>query len=115
MSATLTDVALYLRRLGHDQPPAPTLATLRALQARHTAAFPFETLSTLLQLPVPLDLPSIERLEAALVGYPGAIVLVSHDEAFARACTRSCWRIDGRGIEVGSMGELEPERGSPGR
>src|SRR5690606_23617306 len=33
-----------------------------------------------------LDLPSIERLEAALVGYPGAIVLVSHDEAFARAC-----------------------------
>ena len=61
MSATLTDVALYLRRLGHDQPPAPTLATLRALQARHTAAFPFETLSTLLRLPVPLDPPSIER------------------------------------------------------
>ena len=61
MSATLTDVALYLRRLGHDQPPAPTLSTLRALQARHTAAFPFETLSTLLRLPVPLDLPSIER------------------------------------------------------
>ena len=61
MSATLTDVALYLRRLGHDQPPAPTLSTLRALQARHTAAFPFETLSTLLRLPVPVDLPSIER------------------------------------------------------
>ena len=61
MSATLADVAPYLRRLGHDQPPAPTLSTLRALQARHTAAFPFETLSTLLRLPVPLDLPSIER------------------------------------------------------
>ena len=61
MSATLADVAPYLRRLGHDQPPAHTLSTLRALQARHTAAFPFETLSTLLRLPVPLDLPSIER------------------------------------------------------
>ena len=32
MSATLADVALYLRRLGHDQPPAPTLSTLRAPQ-----------------------------------------------------------------------------------
>ena len=28
MSAMLTDVAPYLRRLGHDQPPAPTLATI---------------------------------------------------------------------------------------
>ena len=61
MSATLADVAPYLRRLGHDQPPAPTPSTPRALQARHLAAFPLEPLSTLLRLPVPLDLPSIER------------------------------------------------------
>ena len=32
MPAKLTDPALYLRRLGYDQPPAPTLATLRALE-----------------------------------------------------------------------------------
>lgn len=34
-----------------------------------------------------LDLPSIERLETALSQYPGAIVLVTHDDAFARAAT----------------------------
>lgn len=30
-----------------------------------------------------LDLPSIERLQRALVSYPGALVVVSHDEEFA--------------------------------
>jgi ATPase subunit of ABC transporter with duplicated ATPase domains len=35
-----------------------------------------------------LDLPTIERLESALEGYPGAIVLVTHDDAFAAAVVR---------------------------
>ena len=61
MPAHLTDTALYLQRLGHDRRPPPTLATLRDLQQRHTSAFPFETLSTLLREPVAVDLPSIER------------------------------------------------------
>lgn len=34
-----------------------------------------------------LDLPSVERLEAALTAYPGAVVLVSHDDTFAERCT----------------------------
>ena len=34
-----------------------------------------------------LDLPSLERLEAALEDYPGAIVLVTHDDVFAARCT----------------------------
>ncbi|HYV45399.1 MAG TPA: ATP-binding cassette domain-containing protein [Myxococcaceae bacterium] len=38
-----------------------------------------------------LDLPSIERLQAALEAYPGALVLVTHDAALARACTRDRW------------------------
>jgi ATPase subunit of ABC transporter with duplicated ATPase domains len=42
-----------------------------------------------------LDLPSIERLEEALRAYPGAVVLVSHDDAFAQACTNATWRICG--------------------
>jgi ATPase subunit of ABC transporter with duplicated ATPase domains len=40
-----------------------------------------------------LDLPSIERLEDALARFPGALVLVTHDDALARASTRTTWRI----------------------
>ncbi|MFS2096298.1 arylamine N-acetyltransferase [Pseudomonas sp. Pseusp11] len=57
----LTNLALYLQRLGFDAPPVPTLETLRQLQLRHTGAFPFENLTTLLGQPVLIDLPSIEQ------------------------------------------------------
>ncbi|WP_141332671.1 ATP-binding cassette domain-containing protein [Myxococcus sp. AB025B] len=49
-----------------------------------------------------LDLPSIERLEAALREYPGALLLVSHDSTFARACTSECWRVEHGQVEVTS-------------
>ena len=42
-----------------------------------------------------LDLPSIERLQAALAAYPGALLLVTHDEARAQACTTSSWELAG--------------------
>ncbi len=42
-----------------------------------------------------LDLPSVERLERALDRYPGALVVASHDESFARACRCETWRIEG--------------------
>jgi N-hydroxyarylamine O-acetyltransferase len=57
----LTNLALYLQRLGFDAPPAPTLDNLRHLQLRHTGAFPFENLTTLSGEPVLIDLPSIEQ------------------------------------------------------
>ncbi|RMM51366.1 hypothetical protein ALQ77_01059 [Pseudomonas corrugata] len=57
----LSDSRRYLQRLGFDTPPAPTLDTLRQLQNRHTAEFSFETLSTLLRQPVPIDFESVER------------------------------------------------------
>lgn len=47
-----------------------------------------------------LDLPTVERLERALVAYPGALVLVSHDDRFARALTSRSVRIAG-GIAAG--------------
>ena len=57
----LTNLKLYLQRLGFDAPPAPTLETLRQLQLRHTGAFPFENLATITGAPVLIDLPSIEQ------------------------------------------------------
>ncbi len=42
-----------------------------------------------------LDLPSIERLEEALKAYPGALLLVSHDEAFRVSCTSTRWHLEG--------------------
>ncbi|MGY2374420.1 arylamine N-acetyltransferase family protein [Pseudomonas sp. SDO524_S393] len=57
----LTHSRLYLQRLGYDAPPPPTLQTLRELQLRHVCTFAFENLSSLLHLPVPLDLASVEQ------------------------------------------------------
>lgn len=67
----LSNLALYLQRLGFDAPPEPTLETLRELQFRHTGAFTFENLNTLLGEPVRIDLPSIEQkvLHAGRGGY----------------------------------------------
>jgi ATPase subunit of ABC transporter with duplicated ATPase domains len=42
-----------------------------------------------------LDLPSIERLEAALIEYPGALIVVTHDEAFGGRLGLEPWVIEG--------------------
>ncbi len=44
-----------------------------------------------------LDLPTVERLAAALAAYPGALLLVTHDDALAETCTTTRWElVDGR-------------------
>ena len=44
-----------------------------------------------------LDLPSIERLEEAMAGWPGALLLVTHDRRLADAVATSRWVVaDGR-------------------
>jgi ATPase subunit of ABC transporter with duplicated ATPase domains len=50
-----------------------------------------------------LDLPTVERLEEALAAYPGAVLLVTHDDRFAARCTSSAWR-----IASGPAGEPRP-------
>ncbi len=40
-----------------------------------------------------LDLPSIERLERALERWPGALLLVTHDEGLAARCTAETWTV----------------------
>ena len=49
-----------------------------------------------------LDLPSIERLEQALAAYPGALVVVSHDDRFARRLASVTWELRGGRIRAGS-------------
>lgn len=53
-----------------------------------------------------LDLPSIERLEAALAVYPGALLLVTHDEALAARLATAQWRIAEQRVEVGGPSGL---------
>jgi len=47
-----------------------------------------------------LDLPTVERLTAALRAYPGALLLVTHDDALADTCTTARWEIDARRLVV---------------
>jgi len=47
-----------------------------------------------------LDLPTVERLTAALRAYPGALLLVTHDDALAEGCTTGTWEIDAGTIRV---------------
>ena len=48
-----------------------------------------------------LDLPSIERLEAALAAFPGAIVVVTHDDEFARRTTQTRWDMRDGALVIG--------------
>jgi ATPase subunit of ABC transporter with duplicated ATPase domains len=52
------------------------------------------------------DLPSIERLERLLVGFPGCVVLVTHDGALADRVANRCL-----GIEAGELVERSEARG----
>lgn len=56
----MLDLDTYLKRLGYSSVPPPTLETLRELQVRHTAEFPFETLSTMLRAPVHVDPSAVQ-------------------------------------------------------
>ena len=49
-----------------------------------------------------LDLPSIERVEAALEAYPGALLLVTHDETFGIRTTDSTWTLGSGRLSVSS-------------
>jgi ATPase subunit of ABC transporter with duplicated ATPase domains len=55
-----------------------------------------------------LDLPSVERIEAALADYPGALVIVTHDDAFARRCANTVWELRAGRILLSSGGESAP-------
>jgi ATPase subunit of ABC transporter with duplicated ATPase domains len=47
-----------------------------------------------------LDMRAIERLEEALIEYPGAMAIVTHDDALATGCTSIEWRLRNRRVEA---------------
>ena len=47
-----------------------------------------------------LDLPSVERIEAALEAYPGALLVVSHDERFASRICSERWTLEDATLRV---------------
>jgi len=53
-----------------------------------------------------LDLPSIERLEDALQAWPGALLLVTHDDRLAHATTTSRWQV-GQGRVTVTLADSE--------
>ncbi|MGE5615913.1 MAG: arylamine N-acetyltransferase family protein [Bacillota bacterium] len=69
MSASLTldtatagvDLDAYFRRIAFRGKPAPTLATLREIQALHAEAIPFENLSAFIGEEISLDVGALER------------------------------------------------------
>jgi len=56
----LVDLAAYLDRIGYRGPVAPTLETLRALQAHHVAAIPFEAIDVLLDRGVDISPAAVD-------------------------------------------------------
>ena len=51
----------YLARIGYEGPREPSLTSLRAIVAAHSAAIPFENVDVLLRRGVRLDIGSVQR------------------------------------------------------
>ncbi|MDD5453334.1 MAG: ATP-binding cassette domain-containing protein [Candidatus Bipolaricaulis sp.] len=123
LSATkLAEVMAYVSRLGSDperllESELPSPGEVRKLLLGLRIASRPELL--ILDEPTNhMDLPSIECLEEALAGFPGGLLLVSHDEAFLRRLTCFRWVIErdagagaGRAFRLRQGGVGEEGRG----
>jgi len=47
-----------------------------------------------------LDLPAVEKIERALESYPGALLIVTHDETFATQTTVTTWSLESGVLSV---------------
>ena len=55
------DLDAYLRRIAYEGPREPSLGTLRAIVAAHSAAIPFENIDVLLKHGVRLDVATLHN------------------------------------------------------
>ncbi|NZA27159.1 arylamine N-acetyltransferase [Luteimonas sp. SJ-92] len=99
------DLDGYLARIGHHGPLAPSLDTLRTLQAAHLDAIPFEGLDPYLGRPVPLD---IESLQDKLVRRRRGGYCHEQNILFATVLDRLGFRVTGRSARM-LMGADERE------
>lgn len=83
--------ALPLRKLSGGQKARLSLAVL-TWQSPHVMLLDEPTNH--------LDLPALDALAASLQGYPGAVVVVSHNRAFLSACCNELWEISSRQLHV---------------
>jgi N-hydroxyarylamine O-acetyltransferase len=80
----MLDLDAYCQRIDYAGSREPTLATLRALQARHPLAIPFENLDSVAGIGVRLDL---ESLQAKLVQARRGGYCFEHNLLFAHVLT----------------------------
>lgn len=91
------DLSAYLQRIGHTGPTSPDLETLRALQAAHLDAIPFEALDPYLGRPVPLD---IGALQDKLVHRRRGGYCHEHNILFATVLDRLGFHVTGRSARM---------------
>lgn len=60
MSNTTLDLKAYFKRIGFTGKARPDLATLKSLQFLHISHIPFENLNPLLNIPVKIDIASLQ-------------------------------------------------------
>ncbi|MET9291620.1 arylamine N-acetyltransferase [Streptomyces sp. NPDC003077] len=95
------DVDAYLTRIGYAGERTPTLETLRALHAAHTAAVGFENLDIVLGRPILLDL---EALQDKLVTRRRGGYCYEQNLLYAAALDRLGFDVSGLGARI-RMGE----------
>ena len=97
-----SDPSVEHGRLGGHLAPEDVARTLSPGEARKLAlALGLGRHAWALVLDEPenhLDLPTVERLEAALALYPGCLVLVTHDDDLAASCTQRVLRVEGGAV-----------------
>jgi N-hydroxyarylamine O-acetyltransferase len=95
------DPGAYLRRVGYDEEPAPTVATLAALHRAHLAAVPFENLDIVLGRGISVEFDAVQRklVDAGRGGY-----CYEHGLLFAAVLERLGFEVDRLLARVGGDG-----------
>jgi N-hydroxyarylamine O-acetyltransferase len=91
------DLDAYLARIGYVGARTPTLETLRAVHALHPATIPFENLNPLLNMPIKLDIESLQQklLHSGRGGY-----CYEHNTVFKHALESLGFEVIGLGARV---------------